>query len=91
MLERVKTPGRLSGGESLKASRGALALRLGAELADEPHARRERLAANDLARRFAAPVDDAAWRKRERLVALAGQRAKSPDDLGRDDPLDCAA
>ena len=91
VLQRVKTPARLGGHESFEAPRGALALRLGAELADESHPRRERLAGDDLARRFAPPVDDAARRKPKGLVALARQRAKPTGDLGRDDPLDRAA
>ena len=34
VLQRIKTPARLSGHESLEAPRRALALRLGAKLAD---------------------------------------------------------
>ena len=91
MLEHVKTPARLGGHESFQAARGALTLRFGAKLANESHARREWLAGDDLARRFAPPVDDPAGRKREGLVGLARQRAQPPGDLGRDDPLDRAA
>ena len=91
MLERVEAPRGLGGGESLQTPRRALALRLGAEFADQPHARRERLAADDLARRLAPPVDEAAGREREGFVAFAREVAEPARDLGRDDPLDGAA
>ena len=91
MLEHGKAPGRLGGRESLKTARGALTLRLGAKLADKPHARRERLASDDFARRLAPPIDDSAGRYGKRLVALARQRAKPTRDFRRDDPFDRAA
>src|ERR1700722_6465881 len=91
MLERVKTPARLGGHESFQTAGGALTLRLGAKLADESHARREWLAGDDLARRFAPPIDNAARREAKGLVALARERAKPTGDLGSDHPLDRAA
>src|ERR1700733_2925037 len=90
MLERVKTPPCLGGYESLQASHGALTLRLGAKLADESDARRERLARGGSPPPSRPPVDDAAGRNPKGLVALARQRAKPTGELRGDDPLDRA-
>src|SRR5271155_5263852 len=91
MLKRREPPAGLGGGERLEPPRGPLALGLGPEFADEAHPWGKRRPRGDLARRLAAPGDDAAGLKRERLVALARQRPEPPRDLGRDNPLDRAS
>ena len=87
----MSAPSRRPASAATKASsrlRGPLARRLGAEFAEEPHARRKRAAAGDLARRLAAPEHEAAGRKREGLVGFAGEFAEPAGDLGRDRALD---
>src|SRR5271170_1180428 len=75
MLEGAEPSAGLGGGERLEPPRRPLALRLGPEFADQPDPRGERRPSGDLARRLAAPGDEAAGGKGERLVALARERA----------------
>ena len=89
--ERGEAPARFGGDEGFEPPLGAFARRRGAEFAVEPDARREQAAADDLARRDAAPGEPAAGLQRERLVVVGGERAEPAGDLRRHGAFDRAA
>ena len=93
-LRRLSAPSRRLASAATNASRRRAARsRCGSapNSPDQAHARRERPAASDLARRFAAPRDHAAGASANASSLLARQLAQPARDFGRDDPLDRAA